>query len=32
MEFAATLQDFTPVFPLAGVTRLVEDWARDGVS
>ena len=30
-EFAASLGDFTPFFPLAGVIRLVGDWARDGV-
>jgi 2-polyprenyl-6-methoxyphenol hydroxylase-like FAD-dependent oxidoreductase len=30
-EFAASLRDFTPFFPLAGVIRLVEDWARDGL-
>jgi 2-polyprenyl-6-methoxyphenol hydroxylase-like FAD-dependent oxidoreductase len=30
-EFAASLRDFTPFFPLAGVIRLVKDWARDGL-
>jgi 2-polyprenyl-6-methoxyphenol hydroxylase-like FAD-dependent oxidoreductase len=30
-EFAANLKDFTPFFPLAGVIRLVDDWARDGL-
>jgi 2-polyprenyl-6-methoxyphenol hydroxylase-like FAD-dependent oxidoreductase len=29
--FADHLTDFTPFFPLAGVIRLVADWARDGV-
>ena len=29
--FAATLKDFTPFFPLEGVIRLVDDWARDGL-
>jgi 2-polyprenyl-6-methoxyphenol hydroxylase-like FAD-dependent oxidoreductase len=30
-EFASGLRDFTPFFPLEGVIRLVEDWARDGL-
>ena len=30
-DFAAGLRDFTPFFPLEGVIRLVEDWARDGL-
>jgi len=30
-EFAASLTDFKPFFPLAGEIRLVEDWARDGL-
>ena len=30
-EFAGSLADFTPFFPLEGVIRLVDDWARDGV-
>ncbi len=29
--FADTLTDFTPFFPLEGLIRLVEDWARDGL-
>jgi 2-polyprenyl-6-methoxyphenol hydroxylase-like FAD-dependent oxidoreductase len=29
--FAATLQDFTPFFPLEGIIRLIDDWARDGL-
>jgi 2-polyprenyl-6-methoxyphenol hydroxylase-like FAD-dependent oxidoreductase len=29
--FAASLQDFTPFFPLEGVIRLIDDWARDGL-
>jgi 2-polyprenyl-6-methoxyphenol hydroxylase-like FAD-dependent oxidoreductase len=29
--FAATLQDFTPFFPLEGVIKLIDNWARDGV-
>jgi 2-polyprenyl-6-methoxyphenol hydroxylase-like FAD-dependent oxidoreductase len=28
--FADALRDFTPFFPLQGVVRLVDDWARDG--
>jgi 2-polyprenyl-6-methoxyphenol hydroxylase-like FAD-dependent oxidoreductase len=30
-EFAAGLKDFTPFFPLEGLIRLVDDWARDGL-
>lgn len=30
-DFARTLKDFTPFFPLAGIVRLVDDWARDGL-
>jgi len=29
--FAAGLKDFTPFFPLEGLIRLVDDWARDGL-
>jgi 2-polyprenyl-6-methoxyphenol hydroxylase-like FAD-dependent oxidoreductase len=29
--FTATLQDFTPFFPLEGIIRLIDDWARDGL-
>ena len=29
--FAAALRDFTPFFPLAGIIRLIDDWARDGL-
>jgi 2-polyprenyl-6-methoxyphenol hydroxylase-like FAD-dependent oxidoreductase len=29
--FAAALEDFTPFFPLEGIIRLVDDWARDGL-
>jgi 2-polyprenyl-6-methoxyphenol hydroxylase-like FAD-dependent oxidoreductase len=29
--FADGLRDFTPFFPLEGLIRLVEDWARDGL-
>ena len=29
--FAAALRDFTPFFPLAGIIRLIHDWARDGL-
>jgi 2-polyprenyl-6-methoxyphenol hydroxylase-like FAD-dependent oxidoreductase len=29
--FADGLTDFTPFFPLEGLIRLVEDWARDGL-
>ena len=29
--FADSLKDFTPFFPLEGVIRLVDEWARDGV-
>jgi 2-polyprenyl-6-methoxyphenol hydroxylase-like FAD-dependent oxidoreductase len=29
--FADGLRDFTPFFPLEGVIRLVDDWARDGL-
>jgi len=30
-DFAGGLRDFTPFFPLEGLIRLVEDWARDGL-
>jgi 2-polyprenyl-6-methoxyphenol hydroxylase-like FAD-dependent oxidoreductase len=30
-EFADSLKDFTPFFPLEGLVRLVDDWARDGL-
>jgi 2-polyprenyl-6-methoxyphenol hydroxylase-like FAD-dependent oxidoreductase len=30
-EFADGLTDFTPFFPLEGIIRLVDDWARDGM-
>ena len=30
-EFADGLRDFTPFFPLEGIIRLVDDWARDGL-
>jgi len=29
--FADGLRDFTPFFPLEGLLRLIEDWARDGL-
>jgi len=29
--FADGLRDFTPFFPLEGLIRLVDDWARDGL-
>jgi 2-polyprenyl-6-methoxyphenol hydroxylase-like FAD-dependent oxidoreductase len=29
--FADALRDFTPFFPLEGIIRLVDDWARDGL-
>ena len=29
--FADSLKDFTPFFPLEGLVRLVDDWARDGL-
>jgi 2-polyprenyl-6-methoxyphenol hydroxylase-like FAD-dependent oxidoreductase len=29
--FAEALEDFTPFFPLEGLIRLVDDWARDGL-
>jgi 2-polyprenyl-6-methoxyphenol hydroxylase-like FAD-dependent oxidoreductase len=29
--FADSLRDFTPFFPLEGIIRLVDDWARDGL-
>jgi len=29
--FAGTLKDFTPFFPLEGLIRLIDDWARDGL-
>jgi 2-polyprenyl-6-methoxyphenol hydroxylase-like FAD-dependent oxidoreductase len=30
-EFADSLQDFTPFFPLDGTIRFISDWARDGL-
>ena len=30
-EFAAGLKDFRPFFPLEGLIRLIDDWARDGL-
>jgi 2-polyprenyl-6-methoxyphenol hydroxylase-like FAD-dependent oxidoreductase len=30
-DFARALTDFTPFFPLEGVIRLIDDWARDGL-
>jgi 2-polyprenyl-6-methoxyphenol hydroxylase-like FAD-dependent oxidoreductase len=30
-EFADSLKDFTPFYPLEGIVRLVDDWARDGL-
>jgi 2-polyprenyl-6-methoxyphenol hydroxylase-like FAD-dependent oxidoreductase len=30
-DFADGLKDFTPFFPLEGLIRLVDDWARDGL-
>jgi 2-polyprenyl-6-methoxyphenol hydroxylase-like FAD-dependent oxidoreductase len=29
--FADGLNDFTPFFPLEGIIRLIDDWARDGL-
>jgi 2-polyprenyl-6-methoxyphenol hydroxylase-like FAD-dependent oxidoreductase len=29
--FADSLKDFTPFFPLEGVIRFIDDWARDGL-
>ena len=29
--FADELKDFTPFFPLEGLIRLIDDWARDGL-
>lgn len=29
--FADSLTDFTPFFPLQGLIRLIDDWARDGL-
>jgi 2-polyprenyl-6-methoxyphenol hydroxylase-like FAD-dependent oxidoreductase len=29
--FADGLKDFTPFFPLEGIVRLIDDWARDGL-
>jgi 2-polyprenyl-6-methoxyphenol hydroxylase-like FAD-dependent oxidoreductase len=29
--FAASLKGFTPFFPLEGLIRLIDDWARDGL-
>jgi 2-polyprenyl-6-methoxyphenol hydroxylase-like FAD-dependent oxidoreductase len=30
-EFAASLRDFKPFFPLEGIIRLMRRWARDGM-
>jgi 2-polyprenyl-6-methoxyphenol hydroxylase-like FAD-dependent oxidoreductase len=30
-DFANGLKDFTPFFPLEGIVRLIDDWARDGL-
>jgi 2-polyprenyl-6-methoxyphenol hydroxylase-like FAD-dependent oxidoreductase len=30
-DFANSLKDFTPFFPLEGVIRFIDDWARDGL-
>jgi 2-polyprenyl-6-methoxyphenol hydroxylase-like FAD-dependent oxidoreductase len=30
-DFANSLKDFTPFFPLEGIVRMVGDWARDGL-
>jgi 2-polyprenyl-6-methoxyphenol hydroxylase-like FAD-dependent oxidoreductase len=30
-SFADGLKDFTPFFPLEGLIRLIDDWARDGL-
>src|SRR5712691_4084329 len=30
-DFAATLHDFTPFFPLEGIIRLMREWTRDGL-
>ena len=30
-EFADSLKDFTPFFPLDGTIRLMREWARDGL-
>jgi 2-polyprenyl-6-methoxyphenol hydroxylase-like FAD-dependent oxidoreductase len=30
-DFADSLRDFTPFFPLQGLILLVRDWARDGM-
>ena len=29
--FADSLKDFTPFFPLEGIIRFIDDWARDGL-
>ncbi|HEY7500645.1 MAG TPA: FAD-dependent monooxygenase [Vicinamibacterales bacterium] len=29
--FASELKDFTPFFPLEGLIRMIDDWARDGL-
>ena len=31
VPFADSLKDFTPFFPLEGLIRLIDDWARDGL-
>ena len=30
-EFAASLRDFKPFFPLEGIIRLMRSWSRDGM-
>jgi 2-polyprenyl-6-methoxyphenol hydroxylase-like FAD-dependent oxidoreductase len=30
-EFAASLRDFKPFFPLEGIIRLMREWSRDGL-
>ena len=30
-EFAASLRDFKPFFPLEGIIRLMREWSRDGM-
>src|SRR5262249_59186650 len=30
-DFAASLRDFKPFFPLEGMIRLMREWSRDGM-
>jgi len=30
-DFADSLKDFTPFFPLEGIIRFIDDWAREGL-